>query len=151
MSIAHAVSNAADRLDRGARVPELVTQAADEDIDNVLNTVSHTVTVDDQPIELTSREREILALFLANPGRVFTRERILNKIWGSQADHLTNVNNAASGYVKALQHLMYGEGAYQILGPGRHRLCRLGRRRGLPWHPGRNAGRIARRLRRCLC
>ena len=23
------------------------------------------------------------------------------------------VNNAASGYVKALQHLMYGEGAYQ--------------------------------------
>lgn len=48
-----------------------------------LNTSSHTVHIDGKTIDLTAREREVLALFLANPARVFARERILNKVWGS--------------------------------------------------------------------
>ena len=66
----------------------------------VLNTVSHTVHIDDDPVELTTRERELLMLFLANPGKVFARERILNKVWGSQADPLTNVVDVFVGRLR---------------------------------------------------
>jgi DNA-binding response OmpR family regulator len=66
----------------------------------VLNTDSHTVHVDGEPIDLTAREREILALFLANPSKAFSRERILNKVWGSQADPLTNVVDVFIGRLR---------------------------------------------------
>lgn len=66
----------------------------------VLNTDAHTVHVDGEPIDLTAREREILALFLANPSKVFSRERILNKVWGSQADPLTNVVDVFIGRLR---------------------------------------------------
>ena len=39
-------------------------------------------------------------LFLANPARVFARERILNKVWGSQADPLTNVVDVFVGRLR---------------------------------------------------
>ena len=42
----------------------------------------HTVRVDDQVVELTRREFELLAYFLANPRRVLTREKILQQVWG---------------------------------------------------------------------
>ncbi len=66
----------------------------------VLNTVSHTVQIDGEIVELTSRERELLMLFLANPTKVFARERILNKVWGSQADPLTNVVDVFVGRLR---------------------------------------------------
>ena len=61
------------------------------------------------------------------------------------------VNNAASGYVKALQHLMYGQDAYQSSRPHRDRL-----RRGRPGarlrrHPRRAAGRARRRAAQAPC
>ena len=46
---------------------------------------------DDVQVELTNKEREILKLFLGSPGRVFSRERILNAAWGACADPLNNV------------------------------------------------------------
>lgn len=42
----------------------------------------HTARVDDQLVELTRREFELLAYFLANPRRVLTREKILQQVWG---------------------------------------------------------------------
>ena len=42
----------------------------------------HTVRVDGQLVELTRREFELLAYFLANPRRVLTREKILQQVWG---------------------------------------------------------------------
>ncbi len=65
-----------------------------------LNTVSHTVQIDGEPVEMTARERELLALFLLNPSKVFARERILNKVWGSQADPLTNVVDVFVGRLR---------------------------------------------------
>ena len=65
-----------------------------------LNIKSQAVQADGKLVELTFREREILALFLANPGRVFARERILNKVWGSQADPLTNVVDVFIGRLR---------------------------------------------------
>ena len=38
--------------------------------------------LDGRPLELTPREFELLRTFLAAPGRVFTREMLLAKLWG---------------------------------------------------------------------
>jgi len=40
------------------------------------------VTIDGRLIELTFKEYELLKLMAANKGRVFTREALLDKIWG---------------------------------------------------------------------
>ena len=42
----------------------------------------HTARVDGQLVDLTRREFELLAYFLANPRRVLTREKILQQVWG---------------------------------------------------------------------
>ena len=44
---------------------------------------SHTVTSDGARVTLTLKEFELLRLFLSNPGRVFTREQLLERIWGT--------------------------------------------------------------------
>ena len=38
-------------------------------------------TVDGNPVKLPKKEFELLALFLENTGRIFTREEILDRIW----------------------------------------------------------------------
>lgn len=38
-------------------------------------------TVDGTPLKLPRKEFELIALFLENPGRIFTREEILDRIW----------------------------------------------------------------------
>lgn len=42
-------------------------------------------TVDGNQIKLPKKEFEILALFLENPGRIFTREEILDRVWPQQS------------------------------------------------------------------
>ena len=49
------------------------------------------VHYEDKKLELTAKEREILRLFLSSPGQVFSRERILNDVWGANADPLNNI------------------------------------------------------------
>ena len=41
-----------------------------------------TVSVAGRPIELTGREFDLLAYFLAHPGTVMSRERLLERVWG---------------------------------------------------------------------
>ena len=50
--------------------------------DLVVNLDSREVVRDGCPLELTAREFELLYTFLAAPGRVFTREMLLAKLWG---------------------------------------------------------------------
>ncbi len=42
----------------------------------------HTVTVGGKPVLLTLKEYDLLKLFMENPGRVFTRDNILQSVWG---------------------------------------------------------------------
>ena len=42
---------------------------------------SKQASIDGTPISLTKKELEILALFLAHPNHVFSREEILEQIW----------------------------------------------------------------------
>lgn len=48
-----------------------------------VNTDEHTVFVDGERIQLTYKEYELLSLFLANPGRAFTREQLFSSVWGN--------------------------------------------------------------------
>ena len=50
--------------------------------DLTLDTDSFTVLVKDESVSLTIREFEILKLLVENQGRVFTRESLLDRIWG---------------------------------------------------------------------
>ena len=42
----------------------------------------HTVTVNGKPVLLTLKEYELLKLLMESPGRVFTRDIILQSVWG---------------------------------------------------------------------
>jgi len=44
--------------------------------------VARTVARSGKPVELTAQEFKLLALFLAQPGRTFTREELLSGAWG---------------------------------------------------------------------
>ena len=48
----------------------------------VMDPDSHTVQVSGQRVELTLKEFELLQLFLEHPSRVFTRDQLLERIWG---------------------------------------------------------------------
>ena len=58
------------------------------------------ITVDGEEIELSKKERDLLLLFLTNTGRVLSRERILNAVWGLNADPLTNVVDVYVGRLR---------------------------------------------------
>lgn len=50
--------------------------------DLVVDLASHTVTLADKQIEMKPREFDLLALLVANKGRAFTRDQILERLWG---------------------------------------------------------------------
>jgi DNA-binding response OmpR family regulator len=41
-------------------------------------------TVDGRPLELTGREYDLLAFFVTHPDRVFSREQLMEAVWGSR-------------------------------------------------------------------
>jgi DNA-binding response OmpR family regulator len=53
-----------------------------------------------EPLDLTAKEYQLLDLFVASPGKVLSRTRILNRIWGYDSDPLTNVVDV---YVRRLR------------------------------------------------
>jgi two-component system alkaline phosphatase synthesis response regulator PhoP len=48
-----------------------------------LNMREHTVLVNEEKVQLTLKEYEMLKKFMENLGRVFTREQLLQSIWGT--------------------------------------------------------------------
>ncbi len=64
------------------------------------DTWSLEVTCQGRPIDLSAKERDILKLFLNNPERVFSRERILNALWKINEDPLTNVVDVYVGRLR---------------------------------------------------
>jgi DNA-binding response OmpR family regulator len=59
--------------------------------DLVLNGETHKVMRGETPIDLTPKEFALLECFMRMPGRVLSRTRILEQVWGYSADPLTNV------------------------------------------------------------
>lgn len=58
------------------------------------------VTLNETEIELSKKERDLLMLFMSNPDRVLTRERILNSVWGVNEDPLTNIVDVYVGRIR---------------------------------------------------
>lgn len=48
----------------------------------VIDVSNYTVSVHDERIELTFKEYELLKFLVSHPGRVFTRESLLEQVWG---------------------------------------------------------------------
>lgn len=57
-----------------------------------------------QPVRLTAKEYQVLELFALSPGRVFTREEILERIWGPGYESDSNLIDV---YVKNLRRKLY--------------------------------------------
>lgn len=79
---------------------------------------SHTVSVAGQPVELTLKEFELLHLLIAHPGRVFTREKLLDTVWNtSYAGETRTVDvhigtlrtklGSCGGYIRTVRGLGY--------------------------------------------
>ena len=52
--------------------------------DVTLNRDSHDVTVAGEAVELTAKEFDLLAYFLANPGAMLSRDQLLDRVWGME-------------------------------------------------------------------
>lgn len=65
-----------------------------------LDTVGHTVTVQQQPVELTAREYALLECLMRNQGRVLTRQQLADQVWGSEYDPLSNIIDVYINYLR---------------------------------------------------
>lgn len=73
----------------------------------ILNPISREVFVENQPIDLTHTEYELLLLFLRHPKQVFSREQLLNKVWGYDFEGTTRTVDV---HVKNLRQKLGDEG-----------------------------------------
>ena len=68
--------NRRDSTDDGSRAERL-------EFGKVVIDVTHRqVTIDDAPLHLTTKEFDLLAHMAGSPGRIFTRDQLLSRIWG---------------------------------------------------------------------
>jgi DNA-binding response OmpR family regulator len=51
----------------------------------VVDPISRSATVGDQPLDLTPKEFDLLHLLVANAGRAFAREYLMERVWGYDA------------------------------------------------------------------
>lgn len=61
---------------------------------------SRTVMKNEEKINLTNKEYELLILLLNNKGKVVTRDNILNEVWGYDYDAGTNVVDVYVSYLR---------------------------------------------------
>lgn len=74
-----------------ARVKAILRRSSPEQVtretvagDFTVDTANKLIYSDGFPVELTRKEYEILALFICNAGKIFSRNDILSKVWGDE-------------------------------------------------------------------
>lgn len=72
---------------------------------------SHKVFIDGQEISLTHKEYELLYCFVVNPGQIFTRDQLLNRIWGYDFDGTTRTVDT---HIKTLRQKLGDEGKHIV-------------------------------------
>ena len=65
-----------------------------------LDLISREVTLQREPVHLSTREFGLLAYFMRHRGEVLSRERILGAVWGYDFDPGTNVVEVYVGYLR---------------------------------------------------
>lgn len=83
----------------------------------VVNLDEHTVMVDDNHIQLTYKEFELLCMFLSHPGRVYTREQLYTQIW--QMDYIGD-SRTLDTHIRTLRQKLdnYGKMIETVRGVG---------------------------------
>ena len=76
--------------------------------DLVLNMEERTVFIKEEKVSLTYKEFDLLQLFLAHPGKVYTRDILYNEIWG--ADYIGE-SRTVDMHIRTLRQKLgeYGE------------------------------------------
>jgi DNA-binding response OmpR family regulator len=59
-----------------------VAHGSVSDGDLVVDSTEHSATLSGQRLSLTAREFDLLRFFLSNPGQAFSRDELLQKVWG---------------------------------------------------------------------
>jgi two-component system alkaline phosphatase synthesis response regulator PhoP len=59
-----------------------------------INCTNRTVHIDERRIDLTNKEYDLLELFARNPGRAFSRQQLLNTVWGYQYEGYNHTVNS---------------------------------------------------------
>lgn len=69
-------------LRRTARQPQNSEQAVIKRGRLVIDQEKQKVSIDNMTLDMTAKEYELLRLLASNPGRVYTREQLLELVWG---------------------------------------------------------------------
>ena len=64
-----------------------------------------------QEIVLTHKEYELLYLFMLNPEQIFSREQLLNRIWGYDFEGMTRTVDT---HIKTLRQKLGDEGKHIV-------------------------------------
>lgn len=72
---------------------------------------SHKVFIDGQEITLTHKEYELLYFFMVNPGQIFARDQLLNRIWGYDFEGTTRTVDT---HIKTLRQKLGDEGKHIV-------------------------------------
>lgn len=100
-----------------ARIRALLRRYSGDDFgDLVLDSLSlspkrHTITIDNQEIKTTLKEFELLACLLKNPDRTFSREELLDIVWGYELSgetrtvdmHINTLRNKLGSFGKKIE------------------------------------------------
>ena len=77
----------------------------------MLQTTARKVYVDGQEIALTHKEYELLSFLMANPGQIFSREQLLNRVWGYDFEGTTRTVDT---HIKTLRQKLGDEGKHIV-------------------------------------
>lgn len=90
--------------------------------DFTINTLRRRITIEDKDIDLTGKEFDLFYALSSNPGKIFTREELLEKVWGyayfgdlrTIDVHIRRIREKISKYSKNTQYIMtkWGVGYY---------------------------------------
>ena len=69
------------------------------------------VDLDGQEVVLTHKEYELLSFLMANPGQIFSREQLLNRVWGYDFEGTTRTVDT---HIKTLRQKLGDEGRHIV-------------------------------------
>ncbi|MGL6294393.1 winged helix-turn-helix domain-containing protein, partial [Eubacterium aggregans] len=58
--------------------------------DLALNINNRELTIGTKPVRLTSKEAQLMEMFIRNPGITISKEQILDRIWGIESNAMDN-------------------------------------------------------------
>ena len=77
----------------------------------MLQTTAHKVYVGGQEISLTHKEYELLSFLMINPEQIFSREQLLNRVWGYDFEGTTRTVDT---HIKTLRQKLGDEGRHIV-------------------------------------